>query len=67
MRPLEKADVTGAMLERSDVEAGYRWILGRDPESDDAIRAHIVHRDIATLREVLIRSGEFRKYMADLS
>jgi hypothetical protein len=67
MRPLEKADVPGAMLERSDVEAGYRWILGRDPESEDAIRSHIVHRDIATLREVLIRSGEFRKYMAGLS
>jgi hypothetical protein len=66
MRPLEKADVPGAMLERSDVEAGYRWILGRDPESDDAIRAHIVHQDIHTLREVLIRSGEFRGIMAKL-
>ena len=67
MRPLEKADVPGAMLERSDVEAGYRWILGRDPESEDAIRSHMGHRDTATLREVLIRSGEFRKYMAGLS
>jgi hypothetical protein len=65
--PLESSEVPGAMLERSDVEAGYRWILGRPPESEDAIRTHMVHRDIATLREVLLRSGEFRKYMESLS
>lgn len=66
MRPLEKADVPGAMLERADVEAGYRWILGREPESEDAIRSHIVYKDIATLREVLLRSGEFRAIVSKI-
>ena len=65
-RPVEKSEVPGAMLERADVVAGYRWILGRDPESENAILSHMMHKDIQTLREVLMKSGEFRSIYSQL-
>ncbi|MBB6308355.1 sulfotransferase family 2 domain-containing protein [Xanthobacter tagetidis] len=46
-------------INRDDVVAGYRFILGRDPESDAAIGAHSDLPDIATLRRRLMSSREF--------
>jgi SAM-dependent methyltransferase len=37
----------------------YRLLLGREPESAQAISRHMGCEDLATLRQVFIRSGEF--------
>ena len=47
-------------LTRDAVVWGFRLILGRDPESEEGIRAHLGLADEATLVETLLRSQEFR-------
>lgn len=44
---------------RQDVVNGYRWILGRDPESDAAIQAHQKKSTVKELRISFLRSPEF--------
>lgn len=51
---------------REDVIWGFRMILGRDPESEEAIRAHLGLRDRSALREALLDSAEIRKAHAEL-
>jgi FkbM family methyltransferase len=47
------------MLTRDEVIWGFRYLLGRDPESEDTILAHTVFRDWAHLREALLKTEEF--------
>lgn len=47
-----------------DVIAGFRMILGREPESEEAIRAHLSLGDLESLGKVLLASQEFKsKYL----
>ena len=46
---------------RSQVIEAFRWILGREPESEDAIAWHLRHADIHALRVSLLNSHEFRE------
>ena len=45
---------------RQDVIDGFRWLLGREPESEETIAAHLAAEDVTALRRALIRSDEFR-------
>ncbi|MEO5670185.1 MAG: GSCFA domain-containing protein [Ramlibacter sp.] len=44
---------------REEVIIGFRLILGRDPDSEPAIQAHMQLPDATTLAAVLLRSPEF--------
>ena len=46
--------------------AGYRFILGREPESEDIITHHRRLSSLAALRDVLVRSQEFRSKYVEL-
>jgi SAM-dependent methyltransferase len=49
-----------------DVISAYRFILGREPESDAAIGEKLVHyQDRASLREALLASPEFSGHGSD--
>lgn len=45
---------------REDVYQAFRLILGRDPENDSAVRAHLLAKNVAELRIALINSEEFQ-------
>jgi hypothetical protein len=54
------------MLNRIDVVNAYRFILGREPENDDAIEKHIKQcSNIAELRNVFFASQEFKLIISD--
>ena len=44
---------------RDAVVWGYRLILGREPESEQAIHSHLGARDDAHLAQILLSSDEF--------
>lgn len=46
-------------LTRADVIAAFRFILGREPESESVIEAHQRVGSAARLRAILLRSAEF--------
>lgn len=48
------------MLTRDEVIWGFRYILGRNPESETVISAHQHFPDYQRFREALFRSEEFR-------
>ena len=48
------------MVSRSDVIEAYRVVLGRDPESEEAIQSHMAAPTIADLYQGLIGSEEFQ-------
>jgi hypothetical protein len=50
----------GSGVSREDIEAAYRLILGRAPESEDAIRAHESCPDLDSLRRTFLASEEFQ-------
>jgi hypothetical protein len=45
---------------REDVVHGFRLILGREPENQSAIDAHMLIPNVAELRRVLLSSDEFQ-------
>lgn len=47
------------MVTRNDVTNAYRFILGREPEGEPAVEAHLEHRDIDALRRHFLNSEEF--------
>ena len=48
------------MLTHDEVIWGYRYILGREPESDAVVRAHaMAANDVAAFRKALLLSEEF--------
>jgi hypothetical protein len=49
---------------RDEVIWGFRYVLGRDPESEETIAAHYGIRNLEALRGVLLSSAEFRKRSA---
>lgn len=56
-------DLQHRLLERpsrEDVLHGYRLILGREPEDEDAIRAHMQVATVAELRQIFLSCAEFR-------
>ena len=46
-------------VSRASVTAGFRWILGREPESEAAIQNHMRCLNDEELRQALFRSEEF--------
>ncbi len=38
----------------------FRYLLGREPESDETIKAHLVHGTPEALRRVIMASDEYR-------
>jgi hypothetical protein len=44
---------------QEDVRHGFRFILGREPEDEAAIEAHMRVAIVAELREILLSSDEF--------
>jgi hypothetical protein len=50
----------GSGVSREDIEAAYRLILGRAPESEDAISIHESHPDLDSLRRAFLASEEFQ-------
>lgn len=50
---------TNGQLTREDVNDGFRWILGRLPESEAVVDQHMLLRSVADLRSALLRSAEF--------
>ncbi|MEP9349602.1 hypothetical protein [Xanthobacter sp. KR7-225] len=48
-------------VSRDEVVYGFKFILGRDPESEAAIDAHLGFGDVATLRKSLMASREYRE------
>lgn len=55
------------MLTRDEVIWGYRFILGRDPESETVIRQHRSHEDILQFRRTLMNSTEFGLHIGRLA
>jgi 2-polyprenyl-3-methyl-5-hydroxy-6-metoxy-1,4-benzoquinol methylase len=49
------------MIEVSDVVSAYRVMLGREPESPEAINFHRQAPDVATLRKRIASSAEFQQ------
>lgn len=50
------------MVSREQVVEAYRLILGREPESEDAISNHMAaHKDLESLRLAMLHSPEFRR------
>lgn len=49
------------LVTREDVIWGFRMILGREPESEEAIAAHLGLPDRPALRHALLDSAEFRR------
>jgi SAM-dependent methyltransferase len=52
------------MVTIDDVAAAYHLLLGRAPESEQAIRAHLDCVDLAELRRRFMASAEFHQQMA---
>jgi hypothetical protein len=44
---------------REEVIWAYRCILGREPESEDAIKGALFHPDLPSLRRAMMDSVEF--------
>lgn len=61
-KPMATKESSG--ITREDVITGFRMILGREPESEEAIKAHLSLGDLESLGKTLIASQEFRsKYL----
>jgi hypothetical protein len=52
--------VTKMTISSEDVQHGYSFVLGRNPESEAIIKKHADHENIALFRESLLNSAEFR-------
>lgn len=48
-----------ALVTKNDVLNAYHFILGREPESPEAVAAHLAHPTIKSLRHQFITSEEF--------
>ncbi|MCA3423218.1 MAG: class I SAM-dependent methyltransferase [Roseomonas sp.] len=57
----------GSGVSKNDVEAAYRLILGRSPESEAAIKAQLVHPDVVSLHRAFLSSEEFQSKRAGTS
>jgi 2-polyprenyl-3-methyl-5-hydroxy-6-metoxy-1,4-benzoquinol methylase len=55
------------MIDQTTVEAAYRLILGREPESDAVVAGHRSHPSVAALRRTLLTSREFSRLYTDLA
>lgn len=49
------------MITKDDVIYGYKLILGREPESEEAIAYHCQHENLMELRKALLNSDEFKQ------
>ncbi|MHB8285716.1 MAG: FkbM family methyltransferase, partial [Caulobacteraceae bacterium] len=49
------------MLSADEVIWGYRFLLGRDPESRDVIEQYFPLADVRAMRDIVMRSEEFQK------
>jgi SAM-dependent methyltransferase len=48
-------------LGRAEVVAAFRWLLGRDPESEATVVSHLEAGSVEALRRRIMRSAEFRQ------
>ncbi|SHO67198.1 Methyltransferase domain-containing protein [Pseudoxanthobacter soli DSM 19599] len=53
-------DAAARAVTRDDVVKAYELILGRPPESEEAVRSHLGARDLSDLRRQFFHSEEFR-------
>lgn len=59
-----RATLESRRLTEAEIIDGFAWILGRVPESERAIDAHLSLGSVAELRRVLLASAEFdEKYL----
>ncbi len=56
----DSASIGSASITREDIRYGYRFVLGREPESEAALDGHLSHQTIEDLRLTLLRSNEFQ-------
>jgi SAM-dependent methyltransferase len=54
------------MLREEDVALAYRYLLGREPESEAAVRAHLDCESLEALRRRFLACAEFRARLAEL-
>ncbi len=47
-------------VSRSDVVSAYQELLGRDPESDEAIQGYLACADVAHVHQIITQSPEYR-------
>lgn len=55
-----------SLLSRDDIRYGYRFLLGREPESEQAYENHAKAADIAALRRNIMMGGEFNGIVATM-
>ena len=53
-------------IDRQDVIAAYHLILGREPESEEAIGHNLLTGDLVSLRTTFLNSQEFRRWRMGL-
>ncbi len=59
------AGLSAGLLEpptREDIRQGYRFILGREPESEQVVALQMQHTTVASFRLAALRSVEFRHH-----
>ena len=49
-------------LTRSDIIAAYELLLGRAPETEDTVDAHLKHKSVAEFLKTLVTSPEFESH-----
>jgi SAM-dependent methyltransferase len=54
------------MVTEAEVALAYRYLLGREPESDAAVRAHLGCESLEDLRHRFLRCAEFRERHAQV-
>jgi hypothetical protein len=65
--PPNESEALGQELTPEDVAETFRWLLGRNPESEATLAGHLSARTLGRLRLVLLRSPEFRRKLDSLA
>jgi tetratricopeptide (TPR) repeat protein len=65
--PPNESEALGQDLTAEDVTESFRWLLGRNPESEATVAGHLGARTLGRLRLVLLRSPEFRRKLDALA
>lgn len=54
-------------LSRHDIYLAYKLLLGREPESQQVIDDHMVHKTLDRVRQVMVNSVEFKSQFTNFS
>lgn len=56
------------MVTREEIITAYKYLLGREPESEEAIKNHLQHNSVDEMKQIFIHSPEFAsKYIKTLT